>query len=626
MLRLVAVDAAGNRSTALDSAFTLDTGAPAFTGFGLSNADASNVALDETGAATVQLKGTAEAGATVTLAAQNLSAVAGAGGAFVLPGVALGLGANALTLTATDAAGNATSITRTITRTSTVQADAVLEWNGIALRAVQLDVTDPPVATRTLAMVSLAQYDALAAIEGTPAYLVSLSVSGPVSSQAAAAVAAHRILSQTYPAQKAVFDAALAADLAAIPDGQAKDQGIALGLSVADAVMALRANDGSEDFVAYDGSTALGQWRPTGPMFDVADDPQWGKVTPFALSSPNQFRPAAPPALDTAAYATSVEEVKRLGSATSTDRSADQTQIALFWADGKGSYTPPGHWNQIATDVAKAQGNSLAANARLFAQLNVALADTAIACWDAKYTYGLWRPETAIQNADLDNNAATTVDAAWRPLLLTPTHPEYVSGHSSFSMAAATVLGANFGDATTFTTTSPTLPGATRSYTSFTQAAQEAGRSRIYGGIHYEFTNQAGQVLGQQVAGAVLAKFALTQDTQAPNVVIADTPAAVKANPTITGQVLDNLSGVAGAQVRIDNGTPQALALDGNGRFSITTTFATDGSADGAHSVTVTATDAAGNTSAGVTRTFTLDTKAPTLTLPSLADGATWRP
>ncbi|MCM8621019.1 MAG: Ig-like domain-containing protein, partial [Candidatus Accumulibacter sp.] len=580
-LRFVAVDAAGNRSDVLERQFTLDTAAPAFTGFGLSLSDATNAALDETSAATVQLKGNAEAGATIRLDAQDIEVLAGAGGAFVLPSVALALGANDLTLTASDAAGNTTSFDRTLSRNAAVQADAVLEWNAIARRAVQLDVTDPPVATRTLAMVSLAQYDALAAIEGTPAYLVSRSVSGSVSAPAAVAVAAHRVLSQIYPAQQAVFDGALAADLAALADGPAKDQGIALGLAIADAVLALRAHDGAEDFVAYDGSTALGQWRPTGPMYDVADEPQWATVQPFALRSPDQFRPIAPPALDTAAYAAAVEEVKRLGSATGSARSADQTEQALFWADGKGSYTPPGHWNQIAEEVARNQGNSLSANARLFAQLNVALADAAIAAWDAKYNYGLWRPETAIQNADLDNNDATTVEAAWRPLLITPPHPEYVSGHSTFSAAAAGILAATFGDATAFSTTSATLPGVSRSFTSFTQAAQEAGRSRIYGGIHYEFTNQTGQQLGTQVAEAVLARFALTSDTQAPAIVLDDSPAATNANLTLTGQVLDHLSGVASAQFQVDDGALQALVLDARGGFTIPTAFATDGSADG---------------------------------------------
>ncbi len=622
-LRLVAVDAAANEAT-VNVAFTLDTVAPAsVVSFGLSAADASNAALDETSAGTVQLKGVAQQGATVTLASQGLSAVAGVGGAFVLPGVVLGLGANPLVLNTVDAAGNVgtTPLSRTITRTAAVQTDAVLVWNDIALRAVQLDVTDPPVATRTLAMVSLAQYDALAAIEGTPAYLVQRSVSGPTSAQAAVAVAAHRILSLTYPAQAALFDSALATSLAGIADGVAKDNGILLGLSVADAVRAARANDGYQNYMDYVGSTTPGLWRPTGPMFDVPEAPHWGTLQPFALSSADEFRPPAPPALDSAAYAADVNEIKLLGSATGSTRTADQTEQAQFWADGKGSTTPPGHWNQIAAEVAAAQGNSLSANARLFAQLNVALADAAIACWDAKYTYSLWRPETAIQNADLDNNAATAVDAAWRPLMISPAHPEYVSGHSTFSRAAATVLAAAFGDQTAFSTTSATLPGVTRSFTSFSDAADESGRSRVYGGIHFEFSNQAAQVLGAQVAQAVLQRFALTDDTQAPTVALNATAAAVNTNLTLTGQVLDNLSGVAAAQFRLDGGALQDLALDANGNFSITTALATDGSADGQHTLSVLARDVAGNLSAGYNRGFTLDTSAPTITLSSIANG-----
>lgn len=273
--------------------------------------------------------------------------------------------------------------------------------------------------------------------------------------------------------------------------------------------------------------------------------------------------------------------------------------------------------------MAAAEGNSLSANVRLFAQLNVALADVGIACWDAKYFYDLWRPETAIQNAEFDNNSATSEDDAWRPLLITPAHPEYVSGHSTFSNAAASILAANFGDNTAFSTTSVTLPGVTRNYTSFSQAADEAGRSRIYGGIHYEFTNQAGNLLGAQVANAVLARFTQTQDQQAPVAMLQNTPDNVKTNLTLTGQLLDNLSGVASAQYRIDSGALKTLPLGANGNFSITTTFALDGSADGNHSVTIIGRDIAGNLSAGYTRSFVLDTRAPVINLNSIAQGDT---
>ncbi|SEF48157.1 Ig-like domain (group 3) [Nitrosospira multiformis ATCC 25196] len=623
-LHLQAFDAAGNASAQIDVAFTLDTAAPIQPVFDLAvTSDSGTVGDHITNAAKVALVGTSEPGVSISVVGTSISALANNLGNFQLAGISLQDGANVLTLRAIDAAGNTSERSLTFQRTGEITQDQALFWNSKALEAIRLDVTDPPIATRLLAMVSLAIYDSLAAIDGTQAYLVKLSATGPVSADAAVAAAAHRVLTVEYPGQKGTFDAALAASLAKVAEGPAKDAGIALGTAVADTVLALRGNDGAQTFVDYPGSTELGKWRPTGPMFDVPDQPQWSTVTPFALSAANQFRPPAPPALDSSEYAQSVEEVRSVGSANSTTRTADQTEQAQFWADGMGSYTPPGHWNQIAEEIARAQGNSLSANARLFAMLNIALADAAIACWDAKYTYGLWRPETAINNADLDNNAATIKEEGWKPLLITPAHPEYVSGHSTFSAAAAGILNQVFGNDTSFSTTSYTLPGVTRSFDNFDAAAGEAGRSRVYGGIHYEFTNQAGQTLGHQVAEAVLARFALDADTQAPMVIAQDTPVALNTNLALSGQILDNLSGVVSAQYRIDGGDLKDLALDADGKFSITTAFALDGTADGSHTVTILARDAAGNLAAGFNRSFTLDTQAPALDLASLADGAT---
>ena len=164
--------------------------------------------------------------------------------------------------------------------------------------------------------------------------------------------------------------------------------------------------------------------------------PQWPNVTPFAMTSGSQFRPAAPPALDSAEYAANVDEVMRLGGLNSTTRTADQTAIALFWADGGGTFTPPGHWNQIAADVSLERGNTLAERARLFALLNIALADAGISAWDAKYAFDLWRPIDAIRRGDTDGNDATIADPTWTPLLKTPPFPTYTSGHSTFSGAA----------------------------------------------------------------------------------------------------------------------------------------------------------------------------------------------
>jgi hypothetical protein len=205
-----------------------------------------------------------------------------------------------------------------------------------------------------------------------------------------------------------------------------------------------------------------------------------------------------------------VNLTKAYGASNSVVRTPDQTQIALFWADGAGTETPPGHWNHIAGDVSKAKGLSVLENARLFALLNVALADAGMACWAAKYTYNLWRPITAIREADTDSNPDTEADPAWMPLLATPPFPECTSGHSTFSRSAATVLASFFGsDTIPFTTGSDALPGVTRNYSSFSQAADEAGVSRIYGGIHFQTANIAGQACGLSVANQVL-RYLLT--------------------------------------------------------------------------------------------------------------------
>jgi len=215
--------------------------------------------------------------------------------------------------------------------------------------------------------------------------------------------------------------------------------------------------------------------------------------------------------LHSQAYVDAVAQVKELGSATSTTRTADQTLIAKFWVDGPGTASPPGHWNQIAADISQSRGLTLQQNARLFALLNLSEADTAIATWEAKRSYDLWRPVQAIQQADLVAETTSLKDAAWAPLIPTPSFPTYTSGHSGFSMAGATVLADFFGtDNIAFTTgtTSLLLPsGTTRSFTSFSQAAEEAGMSRIYGGIHFEFDNLSGQQLGQSVATNVLNNF-----------------------------------------------------------------------------------------------------------------------
>ncbi len=216
-----------------------------------------------------------------------------------------------------------------------------------------------------------------------------------------------------YPSLQADFDTLYNQSLATVREGPQKDHGVAWGSLVATSILQWRNSDGSGKIVTYTPGTQPGEWRPTlsfGGIVRPALLPQWGSVTPFALGSGSQFRPPAPPALNTQQYAAEVNMVKAVGGTISAVRTAEQMQIALFWGYGPSTATPPGHWNQIAQAVAASQGNTVEENARLFALLNIALADAAIVSWDCKYVYNYWRPITAIQEADTDGNPETTAD------------------------------------------------------------------------------------------------------------------------------------------------------------------------------------------------------------------------
>jgi Domain of unknown function (DUF4114)/PAP2 superfamily len=387
------------------------------------------------------------------------------------------------------------------------KSDAVVGWNKAALEAIKTDKTNPPIASRNLAILETAVYDAVNGLTAFyDAYKVDKGIDAGASVEAAASEAAYRVLAELYPTQKATFDGILNDFLKDLPAGEFVDKGLAYGKAVAEATLASRANDGSKAVVPYAVSSEIGKWQPTGPATSPLL-PQWGKVTPFAMQSGSQFRPDAPPALTSAEYAQDFNLTKNLGSVNSTTRTADQTEIAKFWADGGGTYTPPGHWNSIADQLLSQNNATLVESAHTLGLLSIALADAAIACWDAKYTYDAWRPVTAIRKADLDGNDATIVDATWQSLITTPPFPEYTSGHSTFSATAATVLSNLMGDNVSFTTSSIGLPGVIRSFTSFEQAAQEAGMSRIYGGIHFMSANTSGLQCGQEIGDYVIDNF-----------------------------------------------------------------------------------------------------------------------
>jgi hypothetical protein len=389
--------------------------------------------------------------------------------------------------------------------------DVVLRWNEALLHAVKMDGTAPPLAARNMAIVNVAVFEAVNAIYRThQPYLTDVRPLTGASPSAAAATAAHRTLTSLYPKQRKTFDDLLRVCLAEAADPLSRDAGMALGEFVADKVLERRA----QDVLCFGGkhapARAAGIWEPTGPAFGEALLPDWVKLTPFCIREGCLPRPPGPPPLGSAAYTAAFREVHALGGKASPHRTPEQTEIARFWADGEGTSTPPGHWNRIARDVAQARGTSLEENARLFALLNLSLADAGLACWIIKFHHNVWRPLTGIRRADEDGNPDTPSDRDWEPLLTTPPFPAYTSGHSTFSGAAATVLAKFFGsDEVRFETTSEGLPGVRRSFTRFSTAAEEAGKSRVYGGIHWEFDNRDGLANGRALGEHVIRHYLL---------------------------------------------------------------------------------------------------------------------
>ena len=397
--------------------------------------------------------------------------------------------------------------------TEVTRGDVIIAWNQTMLDAIRATKDTLGLSTRTMAMVQAAMYDAVNGIDHFGSvYQVSVPAAEAqgASPEAAASEAAFDVLSSLIPQEQPLYNATLAESLADIPDGAAKTAGLAVGDTVAAGILAWRANDGSNVQVPYVPGTAPGQWRPTPPDYSVAWGPEWGQVTPFAIPSAKQFLPPPPPALNSPAYAAALNLTESLGAKNSTTRTPRETQIADFWAyDVAGMGPPPVLYNQITQDVALEQHNTLDQDARLFALVDVAMGDAGIVTWDAKYTYNLWRPITAIRDANQDGNKATVADPKWTPLgspgdgvraNFTPNFPAYVSGHAAFGAALFTTLADFYGtDQMTFTIGSDEEPGTYETFNSFSAAAEQNGMSRIYLGIHYIFDKTAGITEGDAV-------------------------------------------------------------------------------------------------------------------------------
>lgn len=399
------------------------------------------------------------------------------------------------------------------------RGDTIFDWNEVLSQTIRETATShgvnagPGPVARASAMMFASMYDAVNSVDGThQPYLMNFNAPADTSREAAAATAAHQVLSSIYTGatQQARFSTQLANDLSAIPDSPGKDAGIALGMAVANSMIAARAGDGSGVLSSYTLNAAAGNWRPAFGQTPVT--PGWGNVTPFTMTSGSQFRPGPPGGysdmhalMASPEYAAQVAEVKQLGALFGSTRTTEQTEIAEFWAnDNPGTYKPVGQLNELNTVVATQQGLTLSENARLFALTNLAMADASIVAWDSKYNtdVDLWRPRDAIREVADDGNPLTTPDPTWQPLALTvnggpaPAFPAYVSGHATFGAAQAAVLAEYFGtDDISFDLTSDTSL-ATRSFDSFTQAALENGRSRVYLGVHYQWDADEAYIAG----------------------------------------------------------------------------------------------------------------------------------
>lgn len=399
-------------------------------------------------------------------------------------------------------------------------ANAVVFWNAVADNSVAVvGGKSPQQGSIEIAIVQTAVYDAVNAICGYPfsAYAIKPEVHGPAMAEAAVAAAAHDVLVALYPAQAATLDQQYADYLGTIPgQNKAKLNGIAVGAQTAAGILVLRSSDGRNAGPGWTPpAPGAGNWQPTPPGLLPPATPWIRAVTPWTMTGPSQFRVGPPPALDSDVWLHDYSESKAYGGAISTARTAEQTDLAVF-VGGPGVHPMlqwHGTWRGIATD----QKLSVLATARLFAMLSTAASDALIACWDSKFTYGFWRPVTAIRSGG--GNPELTADPTWIGLDITPNHPEYPAAHGCFSGSVVEVLRTYFqSDRLNFTMTSaaPGLLQPVRSYTRFSQALTDILNARVFGGMHYRNSTRVGAELGRKVARQALANYFLPRRDDRP--------------------------------------------------------------------------------------------------------------
>jgi PAP2 superfamily len=391
-----------------------------------------------------------------------------------------------------------TSLVAAALLTSSARCDVIMDWNAKA-DAIGIEKQLPNVPNaRGLAMLHTAMFEAVNAIDRRYApYKLSLAAERTTSKEAAAASAAHDILAALYPDQKADLDATLAAVLSGIAETEAKSKGVELGKKAAAGIIALRANDSSDKTENYRPYATPGIYVPT--MLPIESTSP--ALTPWVMGTGSQFRPGPPPALSSETWTRDLNEIREIGSRNSSKRTADQTNIGRFWFQ-----TGPRTYNPIVKQIAMARKMDVVDCARLFALSSIAGVDAFIAVFDAKYTYNLWRPVTAIRNADLTSNAATPREESWTPLGVTPMHPEYPCAHCIVAAAIATVLQAVAGEeVVAISLTSPTAPGVTRQWTRLQDYSDEVSNARIYAGFHYRFSTEVGKDMGKKIGQLTVA-------------------------------------------------------------------------------------------------------------------------
>lgn len=379
-------------------------------------------------------------------------------------------------------------------------ANPVLDWNDIAIKAAIASKQGPPMTSRTMAVVHSAVFDAVNAVKpGYRAFKFNGTASPDASVDAAAAAAAHAVLVNLFPDQRATFDQALSASLAKVPEGASRSDGVALGAAAAQTILTWCAGDRVGAATQYRPVTRPGSYVPTAMPASL----DFALSRPWLLKSADQFRPPPPPALTSETWTRDLNEIQRIGARASTTRSPEQTQVAQFWV-----ITGAPAFNGVMRQALEHRKLGTLESARVAALVYMAFNDALVAVFDAKYAYQFWRPITAVRNGDQYDNAAVTRDGGWLPLVDAPMHPEYPCAHCISAATVGHVLQSELGEEVgPLSMVSPTLPGVTRRWNKVSDMVQEVSDARIWSGVHYRFSAETGRRMGKEIGQYAVSNY-----------------------------------------------------------------------------------------------------------------------